>query len=54
MLASARPKGEPMATPPICHHVTLLKINLTDLVAVVCISKIKTSRAKGGAVRLLL
>ena len=53
MLASAGSKGGPMATPSICWHITLLKLNSKDLV-VVCISLKKTKRGKDGAIRSLL
>ena len=52
MLASAKTKEEPIATPSICRYMTLLKLNLTNLVAV-CMSSIKTSRGKDGAIRSL-
>ena len=45
MLASAGPKGGPMATPSICWHITLLKLNSKDLV-VVCISLKKLNAEK--------
>ena len=52
MLASAGPKVEPMVTPSICLYMTLLKFNLTDLVAV-WMSSIKSSRGKDEAIRSL-
>ena len=53
MLASAGLKGEPMATPSVCRYITLLKLNLTDIVTV-CISPIKTLRGKDEAIRSVL
>ena len=53
MFVSAGFKGDFTATPSICRHITLLKLNSTDLFAV-SISLIKFLRGKEGVLRSLL